>query len=208
MFDNTVTLKDLVREKDSNFTEVADFVGVSAATVSAWGTGKTQIREKYVRLLASFFDVPNSVIRTLKPEPPSSCIEFRVLNVMGEWRSIAECESLPHAAVRAMIRRRLNIGFSDEEAVFPPRTSAGPYPENERIQQYVEWEGKKINLVLWARREDIPLHRLYARLGYGWTIEDTLNIPFEKHQSFEYKREYRKREKEVYSVNFQKQNVI
>lgn len=179
------TLKQLLHERNITFREIGEHLGVTKATISSWGVGRRKIPRKYHFGIAAFLDVPVRTVAMLVPEPPGSIPEHRILQVMGKGRTLVECTEFPYGLSLRQIHKRLESGFSDEEAVFPGRMLSS-YPESERISQYVMWNDKRINLAAWAIQKDIPLHRLYARLGYGWTIQDTLNVPFERHQTFNY----------------------
>lgn len=60
-----------------------------------------------------------------------------------------------------------------------------PLPEqnrNYRRNRFIEFNGERLPMVVWAERYGLDQHTLAARLKYGWSLKEALTIPVRRHK--------------------------
>jgi len=76
---------------------------------------------------------------------------------------------------RQVIRERLKLGWSVEDALSKPLT-----PHGRRNVKLLTYNGETRSMTEWARELGIKLVTLSHRLNAGWSVEDALTRPLQK----------------------------
>jgi hypothetical protein len=102
----------------------------------------------------------------------------RGIRVCSRWNSFKKFyqDMGPRPSSNHQIERKNNSGnYTPLNCCWATKTQQGRNKRNNRLLSY---DGETLPVSAWAERMHVNPDRLYGRLNRGWSIQQTLSIPF------------------------------